>query len=267
MEITPAERSAAGPARTGSGAGRGKRETSAPYSRAHRLGNSKADSDGTWKHDLFPDNSLSARLSDTTSDRPPKVNASGAISALRKAVGDGGQLSIRGASSNTTANIVEVSGLVRGTTAADVEAIFKRCGPVIKSNLHSSQDADNVVVRITFKNAEDARTAVSKFHGQAADGRTLSVFVIGSANASLGGRLGALGADGSVDELMVSSDTEGGSRSKMRSDDLLNDPRAQVVTSIPGDPPSRGSGRGRGGRGGRRGRGRRGAPGAKMDLD
>lgn len=55
----------------------------------------------------------------------------------------------------------------------------------------------------------------------------------------------------------------------MRSDELLADPRAVVLTAPPGTDPleyanHRGRGRrGRGGGGGRRGRGRRGG----MDLD
>ena len=55
---------------------------------------------------------------------------------------------------------------------------------------------------------------------------------------------------------------------KMRSDELLADPRAVVLTAPPGtDPVQHGGrgGRGRRGRGGRRGQGRRGGGG--MDVD
>ena len=59
---------------------------------------------------------------------------------------------------------------------------------------------------------ESAATAVQKFHNQQADGRTLSVTVVGGAGVSLGGRLGlGLGdvstTGGSVDMLMDGGDT------------------------------------------------------------
>jgi len=95
------------------------------------------------------------------------------------------------------------------------------------------------------------------------------VSLVGSASTSLGGRLGGL-VNGTVDVFMDEDPDAGGS--KMRFDDLLQDPRAQVLVAPPGTDPSeygqRGPGgrRGRGGRGGRRGRGRR-RGGSTMDLD
>lgn len=63
-------------------------------------------------------NSLSARLSNAPQSAP-KMNFGIADKALRDAVGDKSALSIKGASSR--GNVVQVSGLVRGTSAADVE--------------------------------------------------------------------------------------------------------------------------------------------------
>ena len=58
----------------------------------------------------------------TAPANPPKMNFGIAEKALREAVGqtgDRGELSIRGASAR--GNVVEVMGLVKGTTAEDVE--------------------------------------------------------------------------------------------------------------------------------------------------
>ena len=64
--------------------------------------------------------SLSARLTNTPL-AAPKMNFGIADRALRDAVGDKPGLSIKGASSR--GNVVQVSGLAKGTTAADVEVI------------------------------------------------------------------------------------------------------------------------------------------------
>ena len=50
---------------------------------------------------------------------------------------------------------------------------------------------------------------MQRFNGQAADGRTLRVSIVGSANATLGGRLGLGVTNGTVDNLM--EDDTGGS--------------------------------------------------------
>ena len=52
--------------------------------------------------------------------------------ALKDAIGDKGGLSIKGASSR--GNVVQVSGLAKGTTAADVEV----CYPFLPQALPSS---------------------------------------------------------------------------------------------------------------------------------
>ena len=68
-------------------------------------------------------------------------------------------------------------------------------------------------MRLIFKNEKDAQAAVSKFHGQPADGRTLSVKIVGGSNASLAGRLSAAAVDDidSVDVLMEGAGASGGS--------------------------------------------------------
>lgn len=70
----------------------------------------------------------------------------------------------------------------------------------MKSTVHYAGN-DGVVVRLTFKTTADAQGAVNKFHGLPADGRKLKVTIIGSANATLSGRLGGV-SNGTVDDLM-----------------------------------------------------------------
>ncbi|KAJ6497727.1 hypothetical protein C8R45DRAFT_822843 [Mycena sanguinolenta] len=246
---------------------------SSPYTRPAPI--PKGDVNGQWSHDLY-DNSLKARMNITPS--APKANLGHAIvgKALQAATSSPEQLSIKGAGSS--ANTVEVTGLVVGTTPDDVVAIFKRCGEIVKRSQISS--SPEVVIRVTFKNPSSATAAVQKFHNQPADGKTLSVKIVGVSGTSLGGRLGGpdgLGLvreEGSVDVLMDSS-AEGGS--KMRSDSLLHaDPRAQVLVAPPGANPAEyvqtsernGNGRRGRGRGGRRGGGKRGGNGGgRMDID
>ncbi|KAF9243118.1 hypothetical protein BU15DRAFT_72318 [Melanogaster broomeanus] len=210
----------------------------------------KGDPDAQWSHDLYEDPdkpSLSSRL--TSSAAPPRKPDSLLIQrALREATAAGG-LSIKGASTGANGNVVQVDGLVKGTSAADVEA-------------------------------DDAATAVSKFDKQPADGRILRVSIVGVQSVGLSGRLGGVdivNENGSVDVLMgAGADDEGGS--KMRSDSIMNsDPRASVLVSPPGtdskahnqrnnsrpEVPRYRGGR-RGGRG-RRGGGRGGGSG--MDVD
>lgn len=124
-----------------------------------------------------------------------------------------GTLSIKGASASQ-GNVVEVSGLVAGTTAEDVVAIFKRCGQ-ITDNKPVSKKGEDPRIRITFKSQSSASSAVQKFHNQPADGKILSVRIVGSSatGTALAGRLGGsdgLGLvreEGSVDVLMVSEDS------------------------------------------------------------
>ncbi|KAF8967919.1 hypothetical protein BDZ97DRAFT_1903164 [Flammula alnicola] len=265
-----------GPVRSKSHSSRG---AAAPYNRVNRT--PKGDVESQWSHDLFDShNSLSARLN--INPTAPKANlnpiAQKAIRDATSASRSDSALSIKGASSQ--GNVVEVSGLVSGTTAEDVAAIFKRCGQIIDQKSVSSKADPRI--RITFKTAASATSAVQKFHNQPADGKILSVKVVGTsaAGTSLGGRLGGndgLGLvreEGSVDVLMDVGEETG---SKMRSDSLLKaDPRAHVLLAPPGADPKdympstdsrgghRGGGRGRGSRRGRRG-GRGGS--GRMDLD
>lgn len=98
-----------------------RRAGSAPYTRPP-----KGDINSPWKHDMYQQSgetgkSLSDRLEAPSKDTPPKMNFGGAVKALKEATGVGAdkELSIRGAS--TRGNVVEVTGLVKGTTAEDVE--------------------------------------------------------------------------------------------------------------------------------------------------
>ncbi|KAG5653507.1 hypothetical protein H0H81_012579 [Sphagnurus paluster] len=246
-----------------------------PYNRAQRI--PKGDVDSPWAHDLYDPGSLSARLD--AKPTAPRINHNPLTQkALRDATGTTTpQLSIKGASA--PGNVVEVTGLVSGTTADDVAAIFKRCGEISAARLVAAGEEPRI--RLTFKLPASAAAAVAKFHNQPADGKVLSVKVVGAtaAGTTLSGRLG--GADGlglvreegSVDVLMDTED----SGSKMRSDSLLRaDPRAQVLVAPPGADPAdytqgpntrqgprrgRGGGRGRGGR-----RGSRGGLQARMDI-
>ncbi|KAF7428151.1 hypothetical protein PC9H_007371 [Pleurotus ostreatus] len=243
--------------------------SSTPYNRPP-----KRDVDSPWSHDLFEQhNSLSARLNLTPS-APKTTITSIAQKALRDATSkSSGELNIKGAGSQ---NVVEVTGLVDGTTADDVAAIFKRCGTVTNTK---AVPGGETKIRVTFKEPASATAAVQKFNGQVADGKVLSVRIVGATATTLGGRLGGVDGlglvrqEGSVDVLMGTQ--EGGS--KMRSDSLLKaDPRAQVLVAPPGTNPAdyvsapgqRGGRRGRGGRGGRGRRGGgRGGNSNKMDLD
>jgi hypothetical protein len=98
-----------------------RRAGSAPYTRPP-----KGDINSPWKHDLYQQGaesakSLSDRLDTPSKDTPPKMNFGNAVKALKEATGQvvDKELSIRGAS--TRGNVVEVIGLVKGTTAEDVE--------------------------------------------------------------------------------------------------------------------------------------------------
>jgi hypothetical protein len=263
---------------TGSGPVRsakiGASRPNTPYTRTPR-----GDVESNWSHDMYDrHNSLSARLNIPPSKPTLPPAAAGAFSsiaqrAFRDAIAGpststsrgtrGEELSIKGASSS--GNVVDVSGLVDGTTAEDVSAIFKRCGDISQSKVMSGRN-EEVRIRVTFKNAASAAEAVKSFNGVPADGKTLSVRIVGanSAGTTLLSRfgkdgLGVVRQEGSVDVLMESDADSSGS--KMRSDALTSDPRAQVLVAPPGanpreytQAPPRGRGRGRG-RGGRRGGG------------
>ncbi|KAJ6449637.1 hypothetical protein DFH09DRAFT_94467 [Mycena vulgaris] len=271
-----------GPVRSRSGP---SNRNASPYNRPSPT--PKGDVDSPWSHDMYHEhNSLSARMNNTPGAPKANLNAI-ARKALQAATSPSGGISIKGAGSASQGNVVEVTGLVAGTTPDDVVAIFKRCGEIVKAV--SMPNKSEVTIRVTFKVPSAASAAVQKFNNQPADGKTLSVQVVGSIATGLGGRLGGpdgLGLvreEGSVDILM-DTPTEGGS--KMRSDSLLHaDPRAQVLVAPPGADPAdyvqapsgprnggpwrRGGGGGGGrGRGGRRGGGKRGGNGGgRMDVD
>ena len=167
--------------------------------------------------------SLSARLSDSASRQPPKINMGAAIRAVEEARGSK-DIPIKGASMR--GNLIEVRGLVAGTTADDVEvlfiltscylpllllryildqAIFRRCGHIVSSSIQTPGPPDGTVaVRLLFKEEKDAINAVKKFNGETADGRTLSVKSVGNQPVNLAARLdGLLPSEGSVDALLT----------------------------------------------------------------
>ncbi|KAF8622748.1 hypothetical protein AX15_006838 [Amanita polypyramis BW_CC] len=271
--LNVAPTSTSGPVRTKSN---DSSRSATPYNRSRLI--PKGDPDSPWAHDLYEShNSLSARISNKPTPRT-KTNLNPlAQRALKDATApprSQQQLSIKGASSVSQGNVVEVSGLVSGTTADDVAAIFKRCGTIANAKTVANT-ADDVRIRVTFKEATSAAAAVQKFHNQQADGKILSVKVVGTTSAGmvLGGRFGVDGLglvreEGNVDMLMESEENKG---SKLRSDMLLKaDPRAQVLVAPPGADPAEYSGTPRGGRrGGGRWRGRRGrrVGEGQMDVD
>jgi len=81
----------------------------------------RGDINSPWEHDMFlgggsQKSSLVERLSEE--QKPPRVNMGAAARALEKATGTK-DISIKGAS--VRGNLIEVKGLVAGTTADDVE--------------------------------------------------------------------------------------------------------------------------------------------------
>jgi len=125
------------------------------------------------------------------------------------------RLSIKGAGMVTSGNVVEVSGLVEGTTREDVKAIFSQCGDVLDC-AYVSKRGEKLKMRVTFKESSSAEKAKKMFDKKVADGNVLSVEVVGTSTArsTLGGRLGADGLglvreEGSVDVLMSNSNSGG----------------------------------------------------------
>ncbi|KII95723.1 hypothetical protein PLICRDRAFT_34667 [Plicaturopsis crispa FD-325 SS-3] len=288
---------------------------SAPYARPSKT--PTGDVDGPWSHDLFHDpasastpankdrvKSLAARISSSSSSSHPRTHSTALAQKALAHLAPSSQLSIKGASTSTSSaalakdgNVVEIRGLAPGTSTDDVEAIFKSVGPLLPQfsttvpSAPGEIDKAGPTVRVAYKAAASARAAVAKFHGAPADGRTLSVRVVGiqgggglagrllaSGGIGIGGNGGGGGGDAmdldrSVDVLLSSAAADGGS--KMRSDTLLAAPGAQVLVAPPGADPreytqaqggswrGRGGARGGGGRGKRGGRGRRGG----MDVD
>ncbi|KAF9268694.1 hypothetical protein L218DRAFT_852279 [Marasmius fiardii PR-910] len=255
---------ASGPVRSKSA--QSMRSSSAPYNRAQRA--PKGDINSNWSHDLYEQhNSLSARLN--LDPPPPKTSLNPiAQKALKEATsGPSSSLSIKGASA-VNGNVIEVTGLVQGTTAEDVAAIFKRCGVITSQKAIPGSE---VKIRLTYKTPASAEQAVKTFNGQAADGKVLAVRIVGSTTAGTSQSirfgndgLGVVRQEGSVDILMSTNEGE-----KMRSDALIADPRAHVLIAPPGANPkdyTQAPGRRSGGRGrGRRGRGGRG--GGRMDVN
>ncbi|KAG9087702.1 hypothetical protein FRC07_012760, partial [Ceratobasidium sp. 392] len=229
------------------------------------------NTDAQWKHDKFAEVNdiaggvLGARLF-TASTRPPSGGAGKtrvAVDSARlvRAIGEanaknggttagarvaapgrsGSGLEIRGASSGTT---VEVRELVVGTTSADVKEIFQQHGEILSHKeikpLPAGHSPDSVTVRLKFANQKEAEAVVDTYHGQKADGRTLSVRICDAPLVE--GTATLLSSGGKIDKTVdILAQPESGS--KMYSDALLDDPSSIVLTRP--FPPA---GRGRGGR-------------------
>ncbi|CDZ97027.1 RNA-binding protein (RRM superfamily) [Phaffia rhodozyma] len=82
-------------------------------------------------------------------------------------------IGIKGASM-VNKKMVEVGNLAPGTTAEDVKMTFNTFGAIVSSSI-SSQTNQSVTVLIEFAKPTFAEAAISAFHGQIADGRTISV--------------------------------------------------------------------------------------------
>ena len=134
-----------------------RRAGSAPYTRPP-----KGDINSPWKHDMYqqgaePGKSLSDRLDAPSKDAPPKMNFGSAVKALKEATGLGAdkELSIRGAS--TRGNVVEVTGLVKGTTAEDVEVSSREIGLLLCEGRSVSRRPQRSIIENVFFAREPAR--------------------------------------------------------------------------------------------------------------
>ncbi|KAG8698854.1 hypothetical protein FRC09_006982, partial [Ceratobasidium sp. 395] len=200
----------------------------------------------------------SARLVRAIGEANAKNGGTAAAGGRGAALGrTGSGLEIRGASSGTT---VEVRELVVGTTSADVKEIFQQHGEILSHKeikpLPAGHSPDSVTVRLKFANQKEAESVVEAYHGQKADGRTLSVRICDAPLVE--GTATLLSSGGKIDKTVdILAQPESGS--KMYSDALLDDPSSIVLTR-----PFPASGRGRGGR---RGGGRGRARGSGMDVD
>jgi len=122
--------------------------------------------------------------------------------------------------------MVEVRNLVQGTTAEDVQAIFSDSGPISFASEIPSRIKGAVAVQLRFQNVADAERARKTFDGQIADGRKLEVAVL--SGGLLANALGGAAPQGNGPDLLPETPSGGAG---MRSDSLLNDPRAQVMTA------------------------------------
>ena len=146
-----------------------------------------------WKHDKHEGGgSLASRLQ--AKEFRPRPDLSVVQSALRLATPDAKGLSIKGAG-QPAQPIVEVKGLVSGTTAEDVKvrvrqnsyllailmmlykAIFQTCGPISKARLSNTSTEQSPHVLLYYESREHALNAVTKFNGLPADGQKLIVYL------------------------------------------------------------------------------------------
>jgi hypothetical protein len=84
---------------------------------------------------------------------------------------------------------------------------------VTQAKLVPGTRPDAPVVRLTYKRPEDAKAAATRFDGQHADGRVLSVKLVGAVAAHLAARIASAPAvvDGSVDAILGGGSASAGS--------------------------------------------------------
>ncbi|KAF8342937.1 uncharacterized protein EI90DRAFT_3030767 [Cantharellus anzutake] len=190
-----------------------------------------------WTHDKFSGGATRGRRKgpDVPSALAQKTLA--ALSGGRTPPSDSPQpissFNVKGASGAT----VEVRHLVPGTTAEDVAAIFGANGTILSATEVKGK-ANSVTVQVKFSNLSEANSAVKKFNGQEADGRILEVVVLDSTLLKKAIAAGVATPRETFDLLPDAP------ASRMRSDALMADPRAQVQTVppiiSPGNQQSRG---------------------------
>ncbi|EJT96722.1 hypothetical protein DACRYDRAFT_119934 [Dacryopinax primogenitus] len=242
LDISLEDRIAASKSSRGGGGGGAKRSdrrerrkarsSTGPYEREQRLPYSKGNSDEQWGHDLYGDKKNRQFASSGQEERGRgKVDFSGVKDLL-----GGGGLSVRGASGEK-GRVVRIENLMEGTSAADVEAIFKEAGPVSSSKL--TRTKPTVSVELVYRNPQDAEDAVRRYDGQMADGLTLRVSIVTDSNA--GKREGAGGRD-----LLSRVGTK---RDLLEDDTFVSKMRSDTMDQPGENRGSRGRrGRGRGGR-------------------
>ena len=125
------------------------------------------------------------------------------------------------------------------------QAIFSDSGPISFASEIPSRVKGAVAVQLRFQNVADAEKARKTFDGQIADGRKLEVTVL--SGGLLANALGSAAPQSNGPDLLPETPSGGAGMSVYqirgfynthsrrflfrRSDSLLNDPRAQVMTA------------------------------------
>ncbi|GAA5968938.1 hypothetical protein JCM21900_000736 [Sporobolomyces salmonicolor] len=97
---------------------------------------------------------------------------------LRKELDAEREIKVKVAKEEDLGFVVQVDGLVYGTSAEDVQTAFGSYGEIrfcFIVNEKTATEQDELVARLTFTRYDDAATACSKLDGAVADGRPLKV--------------------------------------------------------------------------------------------